>query len=181
MLYTRLDEFPTYRIYENGDVLSEYKNGTSKLLKHHKRPNGYLYVVLNGKTIKNKKMMIHRLLAMCFIKCDRPFNEMTVDHINTDRTDNRLENLRWASNQLQNLNKKWKPTTTGYPFISKSGNYFRCVIRRDYKCIIQTRRLKLEDAIALIRETIINNRFILDGMPNETLSIIKEKYNIKTD
>ena len=128
-----------------------------------------------------KKFNLHRLLAMCFIPCNTTFNEMTVDHINTDRTDNRLENLRWASSQLQNLNKKWKPTTTGYPFINKSGNYFKCAIRRDNKFIIQTRRLKLEDAIALIRETIINNRFILDGMPNDTLSIIKEKYNINTD
>ena len=181
MLYARLEEFPTYRIYENGDVVNEYKNGNSKLLKHHKRPNGYLYVTLSGKTIKNKKFNVHRLLATCFLPCNRPFNEISVDHINTDRTDNRLENLRWASSQLQNLNKKWKSTTTGYPFISKSGNYFKCAIRRDNKFIIQTRRLKLEDAIALIRETIINNRFILDGMPNETLSIIKEKYNIKTD
>ena len=187
MLFAKLPEYPNYRIYINGDVFSERKN-REMLLKHNIDAKGYAYVALYDKDKKRRAFKVHRLLAMCFLPCNADFKNVSVDHININRADNSLTNLRYASPSLQSINQKYKPTNTGYPFIhkcknhsTKTGYIFNCKITRNRKDIINNNRAKLEDAIALVRETIINNRFILDGMPNETLSIIKEKYNINID
>ena len=56
--------------------------------------NGYRYVALS---YKNKTIMkkIARLVAIAFIP--NPQNKPQVDHINTIRTDDRVENLRWVT------------------------------------------------------------------------------------
>jgi len=55
---------------------------------------GYLRVHLckNGRT---KAVPIHRIVAMAFIA--NPSNKPTVNHINEDKLDNRVENLEWAT------------------------------------------------------------------------------------
>lgn len=55
---------------------------------------GYKVVGRQGKMYK-----VHRLVAECFI--DNPDNKPTVDHINCKRSENRVENLRWASYKEQ--------------------------------------------------------------------------------
>lgn len=56
--------------------------------------NGYLTVMLaeNG---KSKAKLSHRMIAMAFI--DNNEGKKTVNHINGIKTDNRVENLEWAS------------------------------------------------------------------------------------
>ena len=53
--------------------------------------NGYQYVQLS-KYNKKKIFRIHRLIAETFIP--NPNNLSEIDHINTIKTDNRVENLR---------------------------------------------------------------------------------------
>jgi len=57
-------------------------------------------------TIKNESF--HRLVALTWIG-PPPDKSDTVDHINGDKTDNRVANLRWASRSLQNRNRKSIP------------------------------------------------------------------------
>lgn len=65
----------------------------------HKDSDGYLRIFFKGKQYR-----IHRLVAETFI--DNPQKLPTVDHINRNRTDNRLQNLRWANRKMQADNKK---------------------------------------------------------------------------
>ena len=58
--------------------------------------NGY-YVVRLCKNGKMKNCKVHRLVAIAFIP--NPENKAFVDHIDTNRSNNRVENLRWVTRQ----------------------------------------------------------------------------------
>ena len=66
---------------------------------------GYLQVYLSGIRIPQ---FVHRLVAKAFIP--NPENKLTVDHINGNKLDNRVENLRWVTQKenRNNPNTKWK-------------------------------------------------------------------------
>ena len=100
-MYAKLDEFPNYRIYTDGTVFSEKSN---KNLKPYDNGWGYLRIRLCNKG-KRKEFTLHRILAMCFIPCNCDFKDITVDHINRDKTDNSLFNLRWADRETQDKNR----------------------------------------------------------------------------
>ena len=86
-----------YRITSEGDVYSVRCN---KKLKPQKNKDGYLCVNLYGGG-KQKRFFIHRLVALAFIP--NPEGKPTVNHLNEIKTDNRVENLIWATMKEQNM------------------------------------------------------------------------------
>lgn len=64
-------------------------------------PYGYYYVILYKNNI-SKTCMVHILVAKAFIP--NPENKPCIDHINTIRTDNRIENLRWVTHHENTQN-----------------------------------------------------------------------------
>jgi hypothetical protein len=62
-----------------------------KILKPWKCSSGYLEVYLG----RGNPKLVHRLVALSFISADIPGKE--VAHLNGCRTDNRKENLAWAT------------------------------------------------------------------------------------
>jgi hypothetical protein len=83
--------FEQYILYSNGTVFS-IKSG--RYMNARLNHDGYLYVELFEKP-KRKKGCIHRLLAEHFIP--NPSSKLCVDHIDGCRTNNNLDNLRWAT------------------------------------------------------------------------------------
>ena len=106
-----LDYEGLYLVSSFGKVKS-IKSKKEKILKGRDDSNGYLKVALYKTKICVQKK-IHRLVALAFI--DNPYNKKTVNHINGIKTDNRVENLEWATysenskhsfdNNLQNPRK----------------------------------------------------------------------------
>ena len=89
--YEILNQFPfTIRKKPNHYELRETTNNESR----------YLQVNLNGKTY-----LKHRLICLQFLSNPDPINFDVIDHLNHDRTDNRLENLRWCSSSTNSKNK----------------------------------------------------------------------------
>ena len=100
-------------IYKNNNVKQFSK---SFILKFEKN-KGYNYVHLFKNGVR-KRMAVHRLVAEAFIP--NPGNKPEVDHINTIRDDNRVENLHWVTpkeNMENPLTKEKRKTIkpTGRP------------------------------------------------------------------
>jgi hypothetical protein len=106
MEWMKINEFPRYSVSDMGYVRNDETGG---ILAPVIMPNGYARLTLTPGRI-NKS--IHRLVAEAFIP--NPENKPYVNHINGDKTDNRVENLEWCtpSENMQHARKilGWKPT-----------------------------------------------------------------------
>lgn len=93
-----------YQISNLGNVKSLNYNHTKteKILKPNIDGSGYYFVDLH-KDGKRKHYRIHRLISIHFIP--NPNNFDYVDHINRDKKDNRIENLRWCTISTNTQNK----------------------------------------------------------------------------
>lgn len=91
--------YNNYLIYPDGKVQNKK---TKRYLKPRtNNTTGYLCVNLcvDG---KRKTHRIHRLVGLHYIP--NPENKRCIDHINRIRTDNRVENLRWATDSENQQN-----------------------------------------------------------------------------
>ena len=93
-----LIDFSRYTIEKNGAIYSKHFNREIG----SKSNNGYKRVNLTCIDGKNRDFLIHRIIAYLFIP--NPENKPEVDHIDTDRTNNRIENLRWATSSENSRN-----------------------------------------------------------------------------
>lgn len=88
-----------YKINKNCDIYScHYQKNMKPLLKF----DGYLYVDLR-KDGKRHKGYLHRLLAIQYIP--NPDNKPEIDHIDRNKLNNNLLNLRWVT-RLENAHNK---------------------------------------------------------------------------
>lgn len=82
---------PTTKQYVDGRV--RHNKGRILPLTHK---DGYTMVRLHkSNDVKGRLFKVHVLVAKAFI--DNPDNKPYIDHINTIRDDNRVENLRWCT------------------------------------------------------------------------------------
>ena len=60
------------------------------------------FIVVEGKT---KKLLMHKIVAQCFLINDQPELKKTVDHKNRLRSDWSLDNLVWESQKNNSKNR----------------------------------------------------------------------------
>ena len=103
--------------YETGDVFRV--GGGATRIKCGTECNGYLRTHVNGKLEYN-----HRLIWAHYYREDPP---EVLDHVNRNRMDNSISNLRASNHSLNQLNRTLsKNNTTGYTGVSihrKSGKF----------------------------------------------------------
>ena len=112
MTFETLNNHPDYLI------LNEYpftikKRSNNYIINEWFDTKGYVTIKLNQRSYKK-----HRIIAEQFIPNDDPINKTQVDHINHDKSDYHLQNLRWISNQ-DNCKNKSKHRSIDYIFINE--------------------------------------------------------------
>lgn len=87
--WRKIEGKPNYSVSDDGKVRNDK---TGKILRPYKGTAGYYQIMLGRKTVPQ---YVHRLVAIAFIP--NPEELPQVDHINGDKLDNRVKNLRWVS------------------------------------------------------------------------------------
>ena len=150
---SEIPEYPNYLIYRDGRIWSKIFN---KFLKSSISKTGYYKITLSQGYKKRKTCKIHRLLALTFIP--NPDNNQYVDHIDRNKLNNNLDNLRWVTSSTNCVNRALKSYPKkkefNYRHIVEHKGGYKIIIFRNGKRIFQKESIKwsLEYAITLRNE-----------------------------
>lgn len=89
--------------YEVSNLGNVRNKKTKALLSQENTGNGYLCVGLQMNNSVYKKTRVHRMVAMTFLEFQRTEERNEVDHINGNKADNSVDNLRWCTHK-ENMN-----------------------------------------------------------------------------
>jgi ABC-type Na+ transport system ATPase subunit NatA len=162
-----------YKISNYGNIksCSRYVNIKSgkrvvneKLLSLAKDRDGYLMAIL-CKNATRKTVKVHRLVANAFIeKIDGKF---FVNHIDSNKSNNNLNNLEWVSN-LENIchSRLKMKTTSKYigVYFYKRDNVFRATARLNSKIIslgsFKTEEEAYEARVKFEKDNGVDNKYL---------------------
>jgi len=95
-----------YEVSTEGNVRHIEHRKILRLCLHRHGYVAFYYRILGaGRNGRRQKLYVHRAVALTFVVNPHPKKWNTVDHINRDRADNRVENLRWANRKAQSKNR----------------------------------------------------------------------------
>jgi hypothetical protein len=137
-------DYPNYLIYEDGRVYSKNKN---KFMKpQFNNHNGY-YKLNLCKDGKKKPFLIHRLVALHYIPLID--GKDMVDHIDQNKTNNDISNLRWVNHSENMINSGvHKNNKLGHKHIRLTRcNAYQVIIIRNKKMVYTKTFKTLEEAI----------------------------------
>lgn len=156
-IWKEIEGYENYEVSNMGRVRSIdrtiYQEGfgerklKGRIVKPWHNGHGYYKVCLgsyatpDGKR-KHPTEFVHRLVAYAFL--ENPNNYPAVDHINFDRGDNRVTNLRWVSHRTNILHSvPNKPLATRAISVSNTGaKYISKKVRVRYEVALPLDRYK---------------------------------------
>lgn len=156
-----------YQISNLGRVKS-FKTKKNKYMTPKDDSRGYLQIQLVNKEGIRKTIKIHRIVAETFIP--NPENKPCVDHINTIKKDNRVDNLRWCTKKENSNN----PLTIQH-FKERKDIHKRHTVEHVNK-ILETKRKNREKGIRVKGKTVI---CITTGKIFISAVLAAEYYNIR--
>lgn len=89
--------------YEVSNLGNVRNKNTKVVLSQEDTGNGYLCVGLQLDKGVYKKTRVHRMVAITFLEFQRTEERNEVDHINGNKSDNSVDNLRWCTHK-ENMN-----------------------------------------------------------------------------
>ncbi len=92
--WKQIDSKGKYYISTYGRVKS-YQGRQARILKPYTNQCGYLRVDIQ--TDHRQTYLVHKLVALAFIPNDNPKEKDTIDHIDGNKANNSVYNLRWLS------------------------------------------------------------------------------------
>lgn len=146
-VWKTITDYPNYEVSDAGEVRNVR---TGRVLKPVLKDGYHRVMVYPDK----KCIYVHRLVAMHFI--ENPENKPMVDHIDRNRANNHVSNLRWASNSENALN-------TDYHIAKTDRHHIWITAYQTFKVNIRG-RTKVNKTFATIEEAIaFRDQFIIDN------------------
>jgi len=100
--FITIKNFSRYEINQKGEI---YNKSTNFQLKGTLVKAGYIKVhIINDTTGKAQILFLHRLVAETFLENPNDYDE--IDHIDNNKTNNNVENLRWCTRSQNATNRE---------------------------------------------------------------------------
>ena len=140
--------FERYEVNECGEIRNK-RSGIVRIMDRN--AGGYARFRISVDN-KYKRLMVHRAVALAFIP--NPQNKKCVDHIDNNKLNNHVSNLRWATVSENALNTKIRANTV-FKNVVKSGKKFYWRVTINFQThrseTFETAKEAFEDFTAKIR------------------------------
>ena len=151
--YKPVLDFEEYEVSNFGNVRNTITGETLRQSVYKEYARVDLFKNLGRYDMVQKTIDVHRLVGLTFIP--NPLNKRIVDHIDRDKRNNNLDNLRWATHSENSMNRSTpKNNTSSYVGVSyvKTSKKWRAVLIKNGKNISLGTYSNFEDAVKARKE-----------------------------